>query len=106
MGWHLEYPDQYATAERVRPTHQGKGSSEDRAIIELHSHPYDDASFSEIDDADEGGLSFRAYAVIGRLFDRPEIRTRVALFGHFMPYSAAEFFQLPGWLIDRNAGIV
>lgn len=99
-GWHLEFPDQAATADRVKPVHQGKGSSEDRAIIEVHSHPYGEAQFSDTDDEDEGALSFRIYAVIGRLFDRPEIRCRVALFGNFMEYTAAEFFDLPAGVRD------
>lgn len=95
LGWHLEFPDQLATEERVRPVHQGKDSSEDRAVIEVHSHIDGEARFSDVDDADEGGLSFRVYTVLGRIFDRPEVRCRVGLFGHFMQWPAAEFFELP-----------
>jgi hypothetical protein len=100
QGWHLEFPDQHATDQRVRPVHQGAGSSEDRAVIEVHSHVDGEAVFSEVDDADEGGLSFRVYAVLGRIFDRPEIRCRVGLFGHFMDWPAAEFFDLPEGVRD------
>lgn len=100
LGWHLEFPDQAASAERVRPIHQGPGSSEDRAVIEVHSHVDGPAVFSEVDDADEGGLSFRVYAVIGNLFGRPEVRCRVGLYGEFMEWSAAEFFELPGGVLD------
>jgi hypothetical protein len=101
LGWHLEYPEQHATDQRVRPVHQGTGSSEARAVIEVHSHVDGEAVFSEVDDADEGGLSFRVYAVLGRIFDRPEIRCRVGLFGHFMEWTAAEFFELPDGVRDR-----
>lgn len=95
LGWHLEFPAQNGDADSVVPVHQGKGSSEDRAVIEVHSHPHGEARFSARDDADEGGLSFRVYAVLGRIFDRPEVRCRVGLMGHFMEWSAAEFFELP-----------
>jgi PRTRC genetic system protein A len=99
-GWHLEFPVQNADADYVRPVHQGKGSSEDRAVIEVHSHPWGDAFFSEVDDKDEGGLSFKVYAVIGHIFDRPEIRCRVGLFGHFMTWTASEFFEVPDFIKD------
>lgn len=95
QGWHLEYPAQQSRVDRVRPIHQGPGSSEDRAIIEVHSHPYDSAEFSDVDDKDEGGMSFRIYAVIGMIFDTPGIRARVGLFGHFYNYPASEFFEIP-----------
>ena len=100
LGWHLEFPEQHATDQRVRPVHQGKGSSEDRAVIEVHSHVSGEAVFSEVDDADEGGLSFRVYAVLGRIFDRPEVRCRVGLMGEFMQWPAAEFFELPEGVRD------
>lgn len=99
-GWLLEFPEQLATHDRVRPLHQGRDNSEARAVIEVHTHPYDEARFSEVDDADEGGLSFRVYAVLGRLFDRPEVRCRVGLFGHFMEWGAREFFELPAGVTD------
>lgn len=99
-GWHLECPDQHATDEEVRPLHQGQGSSEARAIIEVHSHHAGEARFSEKDDADEGGPTFRIYAILGTIFERPTIRARVGLFGHFMEYPAGEFFELPEGLTD------
>lgn len=105
QGWHLEYPKQEAARDHVRPLCQGEGSSESRAIIEVHSHVDGEAVFSEVDDADEGGLSFRVYAVLGRIYDRPEVRCRVGLFGHFMQWRAEEFFELPQGVTDCNAHI-
>jgi Prokaryotic homologs of the JAB domain len=102
-GWHLEYPAQRSRADHVRPVYQGKGSSEERAVIEVHSHPYDKASFSTKDDEDEGGLSFRVYAIIGSVFDQPTIRVRVGMFGYFLEYQASEFFELPAELTDSVA---
>ena len=94
MGWHLEYPDQVADAENVKPICQGAGSSESRAVMEIHSHHHWDTKFSEKDDRDEGGNSFRVYGVLGTIFAKPSIRMRVGLFGYFMEWSANEFFEM------------
>ena len=103
-GWHLEFPDQVADAENVAATHKGFGSSEARAIIELHSHHHGATEFSAKDDADEGGNSFRVYGVIGNIFTRPQIRVRVGLFGHFYYFPAGEFFEMPPGLLDLTQG--
>lgn len=95
-GWVLVMPDQYATEESVIATATGAGRE---AIIELHSHHSMRAEFSETDNVDES-QGFRIYAVIGTIFDRPTIRARVGLFGHFFEYPASEFFELPDGLMD------
>jgi hypothetical protein len=102
-GWHLEFPQQTATADHVEPVHKGAGSSEERAIIEVHSHHYEPAFFSPQDDADEGTMSFRIYGVIGTIFAHPAIRVRVGLFGHFFEYIASEFFEMPEGVADLVA---
>lgn len=94
-GWHLEFPQQHATASRVEAINKGAGTSEERAIIEVHSHHHEFAFFSEDDDRDEGQMSFRVYGVLGRIFEQPTIRTRIGLFGHFFQYPATEFFEIP-----------
>lgn len=94
-GWHLIFPAQTGSADRVELIHQGAGSTEAEAIIEVHSHHHERAFFSEQDDADEGSISFRLYGVIGTIFERPTIRIRVGLFGHFFEYPASEFFEMP-----------
>ena len=98
-GWHLEWPNQRATADSVIAVESGAGTSSERAIIELHSHHNMRPDFSPSDNEDES-QGFRVYAVIGEIFTRPQIRARVGLFGHFWEYSASEFFELPEGLID------
>lgn len=102
-GWHLEFPQQLASAERVEPVHKGAGTSEEEALIEIHSHHREAAYFSDQDDADEGTMSFRLYGVIGTIFDQPAIRMRVGLFGHFYEYPASEFFDMPEGVTDLVA---
>ena len=98
-GWHLEYPDQQATHDFVRPTAIGSGSSTERALIEVHSHHSMRSEFSAQDNEDES-QGFRVYGVIGNILAAPEIRARVGLFGHFWEWEAAMFFELPDGLID------
>lgn len=104
-GWHLEWPEQHPLPGReqdsIKPVHTGAGTSTERAVIELHSHHSMRAEFSPDDNEDES-QGFRVYAVIGTIFDRPAIRARVGLFGHFWDYPAGEFFELPANLIDCN----
>ncbi|MGH9763818.1 MAG: hypothetical protein ACREAC_23550, partial [Blastocatellia bacterium] len=101
QGWHLEFPNQKATAESVVPTDDGAKSSKARALIEVHSHHSMEAVFSAQDNEDES-TGFRIYAVLGNIFREPAICARVGLFGHFCNYSAAEFFELPDYLRDLN----
>lgn len=100
-GWHLEFPAQSADAEHVEAREKGAGTSEESAVIEVHSHHRFGPEFSERDDADEGTMSFRVYAVIGNIFVGPAIRARVGLFGHFLEYPASEFFEMPEGVVDR-----
>jgi hypothetical protein len=97
--WNLEAPAQRATAESVEPEETGAGTSTERALIEVHSHHSMEAKFSEGDDADELGW-FRIYGVLGNIFEKPEIRVRIALFGHVCEWPAADFFELPDELSD------
>ena len=97
-GWHVEMPEQRATADSVAPFATGAGTSTARALIELHSHHSMRAEFSRTDDEDEA-QGFRVYAVLGTIFDRPTLRARVGLFGHFQETRAAEFFELPDGLV-------
>jgi hypothetical protein len=98
-GWHLVYPKQRSTAESVEPVHTGAGSATERAIVEVHSHHSMPAEFSPDDDADELNW-FRVYAILGTIFDRPQIRARVTLFGYAWEFPAAEFFELPEGVED------
>jgi len=96
-GWVLEFPEQIANEERVKPVHTGAGSSAARSIIEVHTHPDGPAKFSPVDDKDEA-RGVKIYAVMGELFTKPELRARVSIYGHFCEYPATEFFELPAGL--------
>lgn len=98
--WRLDMPEQVATAESVRPTEGGEGSSYDLAIIEVHSHHQMDAFFSTTDDADEQG--FRIYGVIGNIFSEPKLRVRVGVYGHFWELPAESIFEMPEGIVDAR----
>lgn len=102
-GWNLEAPAQRATGESVEPERTGAGTATERALIEVHSHHQMRAEFSAGDDTDELGW-FRVYGVIGNIFERPEMRVRVAVFGHACEWRATEFFELPAELNDCLKG--
>lgn len=85
-GWRVEVPAQQAEAGRVSYA----GGDAPTVVCDLHSHHVMPAYFSETDDADEQGLRF--YAVIGRIYDRPEIRLRVGVYGDWWPVPAAVLF--------------
>jgi len=62
------------------------------AVIDLHSHGYLGAFFSDVDDADEQDLRF--YAVIGNLGDgQPGLCVRVGVYGHHWNVPANTVFD-------------
>jgi len=92
--WRCSSPAQTATPTGLRFDDDGD------AVIDLHSHNSMPAFFSSTDDADEQGLRF--YAVIGRIdTDRPEIRVRVGVYGHFLDVPADMVFDDLGPFTDR-----
>jgi PRTRC genetic system protein A len=97
--WRLEVPVQAQTAGSVKSVDSGAGSSYERAIFELHSHHSMPAFFSATDDMDEA-RSFRLFAVIGRIFQRAEIRVRVGLFGYFWQIDPKLVLEMPEGLHD------
>jgi len=68
-------PPQQASAGHLAYT-GGDGTD---VICDLHSHHEMGAFFSSTDDRDEMG--FRFYAVIGKIFTRPEMALRVGVYG-------------------------
>ncbi len=94
--WQLHEPPQERSAARVKPIEPCPTYS--RALIEVHSHHWMPANFSRTDDADESG--FRIYAVMGTLFERPTLCTRLGLYGHFWEVPAAWVFDLPDGITD------
>jgi PRTRC genetic system protein A len=99
--WLLEVPLQVQTAGSVKPVDSGAGSSYERAILELHSHHAMSAFFSATDDLDEA-RSFRLFAVIGRIFQRAEIRVRVGVFGYFWQIDPNLVLEMPEGLYDSS----
>ena len=87
-------PPQRATAASVA----GVESNTPNVILDLHSHGAMRAFWSATDDADEQG--FRAYGVIGRLDERPEIRLRLGVYGNWFPLPVSLLFDGAGGLMD------
>jgi len=93
-GWKLIIPEQIQSHCEVRPTDTGPDSSYAKAIIEIHSHHFFQARFSQQDDIDEMG--FRVYCVIGSLGEsRPELSVRVGVHGHRWEIPADLVFDIP-----------
>lgn len=63
------------------------------AIMDIHSHCNMQAFFSSTDNGDEQG--FRWYGVIGRVYDRPEMRLRLGVHGYHFNAPLATLFT-PG----------
>ncbi len=106
--WRPEVPAQIQTAGSVIPVVSDAGSSYERAILELHSHHSMAAFFSTVDDEDES-RSFRLFAVIGRIFQKAEIRIRVGVFGYFWEIDPELVLEMPEGLhgcseIEAEAG--
>jgi PRTRC genetic system protein A len=96
--WALWTPTQEQSHARCKATEDGDGSTHQRAVIEVHSHHSMPARFSGTDDADETG--FRLYAVVGNLFERPEITLRVGVYGYMKEMPARRVFEMPAGLRD------
>ena len=71
-------------------------------LIEVHSHHGMDAFWSRLDDADEVGLAL--YAVLGRIFDAPQLRVRLGVYGEWWPIPATWVFDLPPEIADGYRG--
>jgi len=92
-GWACARPQQSASGAHVTFLDVSEAS------VDLHSHNSMPAFFSATDDADEQGLRF--YMVIGRLgTERPEISSRVGVYGHTMRVPAATVFDGLGPFVD------
>lgn len=95
-GWRVQVPAQKASAGRVGYW----GGNEATVVLDLHSHHEMPAFFSGTDNRDELGCRF--YAVIGKIYTRPEIRLRLGLFGDFMELPVAALFQGLGEFVDSR----
>jgi PRTRC genetic system protein A len=79
-------PPQQANAAHLAYT----GGDGVNVICDLHSHHEMRPFFSGKDDRDEQG--FRFYAVIGRIFTRPEITLRIGVYGDTYRVPATKLF--------------
>jgi len=82
----IERPEQQGTAAHL--AYNGGGDAD--IVLDLHSHCEMRAFFSATDNRDEQG--FRLYAVIGRVFSRPEIALRVGVYGDFWRVPVGKVF--------------
>jgi PRTRC genetic system protein A len=100
-AWILSVPPQLQSAGQVQllPVMAGPASA---PLIEVHSHYGMEAFWSATDDADEQGLAL--YAVLGRVFDQPQVCVRLGVYGHWWAIPAAWVFDLPLEITDIYLG--
>ena len=92
-SWKISMPDQHATQGTVKPVDDYPPGD---VLIEVHSHNSMPACFSSMDDRDETG--FKVYGVLGKLqADRPELALRVGVYGHFVPVTIDQVFEVEKW---------
>lgn len=87
-------PDQTGTMAHL--AYRGGGEAD--ILADIHSHCQMRAYFSSTDNRDEQGLRF--YAVIGRIFTRPEIALRVGIYGDHWRVPVTTLFDTPGPFVD------
>jgi hypothetical protein len=95
----LYTPPQAQGATWVYATDTSAESAYVKALIEVHSHHWMEARFSSDDNRDEVG--FRVYGVLGRIFDRPELKLRVSVYGDWSEIPASDVFDLPAVVQER-----
>lgn len=78
--WRLVEPAAMATPGSVHPV-DGFNQAAQAALVEIHSHGHLAAFWSGTDNKDETGL--RLYGVLGGLPNRPTLRMRVGVYGHW-----------------------
>lgn len=86
-GWRVAIPRQEASTGQV----SYQGGADPHIILELHSHHGMNAYFSPVDNRDEQGCRF--YGVIGHIFDRPELRLRLGIYGDFVEFEPLIVFE-------------
>lgn len=99
QGWTLHTPPQAQGVTWVYATDTSANSAYVKALVEVHSHHWMEPRFSPDDDRDEVG--FRIYGVLGRIFERPELKTRVSVYGDWWEIPASAVFDLPTEVFER-----
>jgi PRTRC genetic system protein A len=95
--WRVSLPKQQASVARV----SYRGGDAPSVVLDLHSHHNMSAYFSPTDNEDEQGARF--YAVIGRIYSRPEIKLRLGLYGDFVDLEATELFDGLGPFVEAES---
>ena len=93
--YHVVYADGRFKLLKPRQDHTDgrvsyEGGSDPSILCDLHSHHELSAYFSPTDDRDEEG--FRFYAVIGKIFSKPEIAVRIGAYGDRWSVPATTLF--------------
>jgi PRTRC genetic system protein A len=99
--WNVDAPFQICCPASVFPADKNDPLGI-KALIDLHSHALLDPFFSRTDNKDE--LSFRIFAVIGKVNEKPEIRVRVGVYGNYWNIPANMVFELPEEIWDAYYG--
>lgn len=99
--WNLDAPLQYCRPASVFPMDKADPLGT-RALIDLHSHALLDPFFSRTDNKDE--LSFRIFAVIGRVSEQAMIQVRIGVYGNYWNIPASMIFELPEEIRDIYYG--
>jgi PRTRC genetic system protein A len=99
-GWTLTLPPQWGTPTRVHALPAPMDGA--APLVEVHSHHGLPAFWSATDDADEVGLAL--YAVLGQIFDQPQLCVRLGIYGQWWPLPASCVFEIPSTIQDTYAG--
>jgi PRTRC genetic system protein A len=89
--WQLHVPVQDGSEGHVKTLDDGADSKFAASLVDIHSHHNLEAYFSSTDNKEEQG--FRLYGVLGNIFERPTLRLRVGIYGHFMAVPADALFE-------------
>lgn len=95
-GWQVRIPRQVAGVRELTYW----GGNEATVALDLHSH-HEMAAFFSQDKDDRDELGARFYAVIGRIYSRPEIRLRLGLYGEWLDLPATALFEGLGLFEDK-----
>ena len=89
--YHIHVPEQKRSAGGISEI-----QLPENRVVDLHSHCGLSAYFSGTDNGDEQG--FQLYVVVGKLDDKPVVRLRVGIYGHFqeVPWDHVFSGQLVG----------
>ena len=94
--WYLACPEQVQGAASVHPVDPFAGGAQ--TMIEVHSHHSMQAFFSGTDNQEERS-GFRIYTVLGGLNRKPEILTRVGIYGHFQEIPSSLVYEMPAGVV-------